>query len=103
MAAYVARRLLMAIPVMIGVTLVVFLMMRLAPGDVAILMVGPRYTPEALAEARERLGLDQPLAVQYFIWLWHAAQGDLGRSIRQGQSWSPETGALAPTAGGKAS
>jgi peptide/nickel transport system permease protein len=85
MAAYVARRLLMAIPVMFGVTLVVFLMMRLAPGDVAILMVGPRYTPEALAEARERLGLDKPLPAQYFIWLWHAMQGDLGRSIRQGE------------------
>ena len=85
MATYIARRILLAVPVMIGVTLVVFLMMRLAPGDVALLMVGPRYTPEALAEARARLGLDQPLPAQYLIWLWHAVQGDLGRSIRQGE------------------
>src|SRR5205823_12464033 len=86
MAAYVGRLVLMVFPVMFGVTLVVFLMMHLAPGDVAILMVGPRYTPESLAAARLRLGLDKPLVEQYFIWLWHAVQGDLGRSIRQGDT-----------------
>jgi peptide/nickel transport system permease protein len=84
MGVYIARRLLMVFPVMIGVTLVVFLMMRLAPGDVAILMVGPRYTPESLAAMRQHLGLDKPLPAQYIIWLWHAMHGDLGRSIRQG-------------------
>src|SRR5438477_10124323 len=85
MARYLARRALLLLPVMLGVTLVVFAMMHLAPGDPAVVMAGPRATPEILAEVRRYLGLDQPLVVQYFTWVGHALQGDLGRSIRQGE------------------
>src|SRR5437899_2761207 len=85
MGPYLVRRVLLVIPVILGVTLVVFAMMHLAPGDPAVVMAGPRATPEILAEIRRRLGLDQPLAVQYVTWLWHALHGDLGRSIRQGE------------------
>jgi peptide/nickel transport system permease protein len=83
--AYLARRLLLLVPVMFGVTVVVFAMMHLAPGDPAVVMAGPRATPEILSQVRRYLGLDQPLVVQYLTWLGHAAQGDLGRSIRQGE------------------
>jgi ABC-type dipeptide/oligopeptide/nickel transport system permease component len=76
---------LLLIPVMFGVTVVVFAMMHLAPGDPAVVMAGPRATPEILSQVRRYLGLDQPLVVQYLTWLGHAAQGDLGRSIRQGE------------------
>jgi peptide/nickel transport system permease protein len=85
MGRYLAQRVLMIVPVMLGVTIIVFAMMRLAPGDPAVAMGGPRATPETLAEIRHYLGLDQPLPVQYLVWLQHAVQGDLGRSIRQGQ------------------
>src|SRR5207245_2567288 len=61
---------------------------QLAPGDPAVVMAGPRATPEILAEVRRYLGLDQPLVVQYLTWLSHAFQGDLGRSIRQGEQVS---------------
>jgi peptide/nickel transport system permease protein len=70
---------------MLGVTVVVFGMMHLAPGDPAVVMAGPRATPEILSEVRRYLGLDQPLVWQYVTWMGHAAQGDLGRSIRQGE------------------
>jgi peptide/nickel transport system permease protein len=85
MGRYVVRRLIMVVPVMFGVTVVVFAMMHLAPGDPAIVMAGPRATPDILAEVRSYLGLDRPLVVQYFTWVGHALEGDLGRSIRQGE------------------
>ena len=88
MGTYLARRLLLLVPVIFGVTVVVFGMMHLAPGDPAVVMAGPRATPEILAEVRRYLGLDQPLVVQYFTWVGHALQGDLGRSIRQGEQVS---------------
>jgi len=88
MATYLARRVLLLVPVMLGVTLVVFAMMHLAPGDPAVVMAGPRATPEILDDVRRYLGLDQPLIFQYSTWLGHALQGDLGRSIRQGEQVS---------------
>ena len=88
MATYLARRLLLLVPVMLGVTVVVFSMMHLAPGDPAVVMAGPRATPEILDEVRRYLGLDQPLVVQYLTWVAHALQGDFGRSIRQGEQVS---------------
>jgi len=84
MGRYLAQRLLMIIPVMLGVTLLVFAMMHLAPGDPAVAMAGPRATPEQLTIIRHYLGLDRPLPTQYALWLERAAVGDLGRSIRQG-------------------
>jgi len=85
MLVFVVRRIVYAIPVLLGVTIVVFAMMHLAPGDPAQAMLGPMATPENLARIRHELGLDQPLYVQYTTWLGHALQGDLGESI-QGSS-----------------
>jgi peptide/nickel transport system permease protein len=81
LAAYVVRRLLGAIPVLLGVSAVVFLAMQLVPGDIAKALLGPLATQETVEEFRHYLGLDRPIAVQYANWLWRALHGDLGRSF----------------------
>ncbi|MBE4910486.1 ABC transporter permease [Bacillus luteolus] len=82
MLIYMIRRLLQTIPVMIGVTLAVFLMMHLIPGDPAQIMAGENANPEQVEQMRINLGLDDPLHVQYFRYVSNAIQGDLGESIR---------------------
>jgi peptide/nickel transport system permease protein len=81
MVGFIVRRLLGAIPVLLGVSFVVFVCMQLVPGDIAKALLGPLATEDTVAEYRHYLGLDQPLLVQYGKWLWHALQGDLGRSF----------------------
>jgi peptide/nickel transport system permease protein len=81
-ARYVAQRVLSLIPVLLGVTLLVFLVMQLAPGDPAQIMLGPKATETSLAQLRHELGLDQPLHIQYVRWLSRVVQGDWGRSIQ---------------------
>ena len=81
MIGYVLRRLLQLIPVLFGISLVVFLIMALLPGDPALAILGPYATPESLESLRRELGLDQPLWRRFFIWLGNVLQGDLGRSI----------------------
>lgn len=78
---YVARRLLAAIGVLIGASFLVFLGMRLVPGDPATAILGSRATPEALAALRDDLGLNRPFYVQYLIWLGKMVRGDFGTSI----------------------
>lgn len=80
MILYVLRRLLLTIPILIGVSLVVFITVKLIPGDPVSGLLGPTATPEARAELTQRLGLDQPLPLQYLAWLWSAVRGDLGAS-----------------------
>jgi ABC-type dipeptide/oligopeptide/nickel transport system permease component len=82
MTTYIVRRLLLAIPTLIGVSFLVFLSLRLVPGDPAIALAGELATPEVVAEIRERLGLDEPLLVQYGIYVGRMLQGDMGASIR---------------------
>ena len=82
MAAFLARRLLIAIPTIFGVTLVVFAVIQVTPGDPAAIAAGPVATDEQIEELRKTLGLDKPIIVQYFNWIGDAAQGDLGRSIQ---------------------
>lgn len=82
MSRYITRRIIALFPVLIGVTLLVFLIMHLAPGDPAQIILGPKATETSLARLRHELGLDQPLHVQYFRWLWRVMQGDWGRSIQ---------------------
>jgi ABC-type dipeptide/oligopeptide/nickel transport system permease component len=77
---YVARRLLLAIPTLLGVATVVFIALRMLPGDPARMVVGLQATPEQIAQARHNLGLDQPLPVQYLRFLGRLARLDLGRS-----------------------
>jgi peptide/nickel transport system permease protein len=81
MSRYLLTRLLLAAPVLLGVSLVVFTMIRLIPGDPAQLMAGQAATAEVVAEIRQALGLDRPIAVQYAIFLARVARGDLGRSL----------------------
>jgi peptide/nickel transport system permease protein len=82
MLIYMIRRLFQTIPVMIGVTLAVFLMMHLIPGDPAQIMAGESANPEQVEQMRINLGLDDPLHVQYLRYVSNAIQGDLGESIR---------------------
>ncbi|MBL8672865.1 MAG: ABC transporter permease, partial [Alphaproteobacteria bacterium] len=81
MLAYVLNRLLATIPVMAVVALVVFLILRLSPGDPATVIAGDYATPETVAKIRAGLGLDRPLHEQFASWLWQLMQGDLGISI----------------------
>ncbi len=69
------------VPTLLGVSVVVFAVIHLTPGDPAILMLGPSATPEAVTELRTKLGLEEAIHVQYGKWLWNALQGDLGDSI----------------------
>lgn len=81
MAAYIVRRLIGAALVMIAVSTLVFFMLRLVPGDPISAMLADAGSEEAREALRQRLGLDQPLIVQFGKWFWHMLQGDLGRSI----------------------
>jgi peptide/nickel transport system permease protein len=78
---YIIKRLLQIIPVVLGVTLIAFSLIHLAPGDPVRTMLGQHATQQEIDDIRAKYGLDQPLYVQYFIWLGHVLQGDLGRSI----------------------
>lgn len=81
MVAFILRRLLQAIPVLILSSIVVFLIIRVVPGDPARVVLGLDASEEELAAKRSELGLDQPLPVQYFRWLGRVAHGDLGNSL----------------------
>jgi ABC-type dipeptide/oligopeptide/nickel transport system permease component len=95
---YLAARLAAALPLFLGLTLVVFVAMRLIPGDPATLFAGDRASVEDIARLRAHLGLDRPLAVQYGFFLAGLARGDLGRSIRSGQPVTVEIqGRLGPS------
>lgn len=84
MLAYTARRLLQFIPVLLITSLVIFVGLRLAPGDPAQLLAGPDPSPETLAAIRKRLGLDEHIVVQFLLWLRGIALGDLGLSMVNG-------------------
>ena len=85
MNRYLLQRLLQLIPVLIGVSLVAFCILRLAPGDPVTLLLPGDATQEQIRELRQRLGLDQLLPIQYLSWLGSALRGDLGRSIFSSQ------------------
>ncbi len=85
MVPYVLRRVLLAIPTLLGVSVIVFLMLHSAGGDPAELKLGSRADAASLARLRHEMGLDRPLAVQYADFLSNAAVGDLGRSYRSNQ------------------
>jgi peptide/nickel transport system permease protein len=78
MRKYIVQRLLQLIPILIGVSLISFLVMHLAPGDPTQLFTDPNVRPEELARIRANWGLDQPIIVQYFYWLKNALRGDFG-------------------------
>lgn len=78
---YALRRLLMTIPILLGVTIICFALVKLAPGDPVQNLVRPETPPEDIAKLRAYYGLDQPVVIQYFVWLWRVLSGDLGTSI----------------------
>ena len=86
MYKYVLKRLLLAIPVLIGATFLVFAIMDLAPGDPAKIILGSGATEEALILKRPELGLDDPFLVRYVDFLVGLLHGDLGNSYRNGQA-----------------
>ena len=81
MSRFLVRRLLLLVPVLMGVSVIVFLVLHLAPGDPAEIMLGPQATQADRMRLRADLGLDDPLVVQYARWAGHVARGDLGRSL----------------------
>jgi ABC-type dipeptide/oligopeptide/nickel transport system permease component len=81
MRTLIAQRLLGALPVLFGVSVVIFLLIHLAPGDVTLTLLGPQASEQDRAELRHTLGLDQPLPVQYAKWLARTGAGDFGTSI----------------------
>ena len=83
MRAYIVKRLLLAIPTLLGVSAFIFILMRVIPGDVALVILGEDadVNPERLAQVRERLGLNAPLYEQYFRWLWNSVRLDFGDSF----------------------
>lgn len=82
---FVAKRLLLLIPILLGASIVVFLLVHLAPGDEATVLLGPLATPKARNELSHHLGLDKPLPIQYGVWLWNTVHFDFGRSINKHQ------------------
>ena len=86
MSTYIARRLIYSVPIVLALSMLVFSIIHLVPGDLAQLMLGELYvSPEAVANVREQLGLNEPIYVQYWRFLSKALRGDLGRSFRTNQ------------------
>jgi peptide/nickel transport system permease protein len=96
MLTYLLRRLALVIPILMGISLVVFLMLHTAGGDPAELKLGARADAASLARLRHEMGLDRPLAVQYLDFLSHAVTGDFGRSYRSNAPVADEVFARFP-------
>ncbi len=100
MRNYIIRRLLLLIPIMLGVSFLTFTAFRIIPGDAAILRCGFGCTPEVVEALRHDLGLDQPWYEQYGNWVWGIAQGDFGESITEsGLPVTTELGRRLPITG----
>ncbi len=85
MSWYLVRRLLLTLPVLFFVSVIVFSLINLIPGDPARIMLGEEASKDALSALRKEMGLDRPLYVRYLLWLSHVARGDFGRSVRDGR------------------
>lgn len=81
MFKYVVRRILLAIPLILGISFLVFGLMHLAPGDPVRMLAGREAPPEIIAAIRQEWGFDKPFIVQYFMWLGKVLRGDMGRSV----------------------
>ncbi|SDM21926.1 ABC transporter permease [Sediminibacillus halophilus] len=90
MYAYIVRRLLMLVPVLFGVSIFIFVIMRIVPGDVAMTILGTDATPESLKQLREDFGLNLPIYQQYFEWMAGVLTGDFGESMRTGKEVLPD-------------
>jgi peptide/nickel transport system permease protein len=81
---YILRRLVIMIPVAFLASVMLFILLKLTPGDPVLIMLGERATAQNYAALRHDLGLDQPYPIQYLAWIGHIAQGDFGKSLRNG-------------------
>ncbi len=90
MQAYVIRRASFLIPVLVAVSIAVFLALRFMPGDITVILLGPDASPQQVTELRADLGLDKPVPVQYLNWMGDVLRGDLGESYVLGNSIGTE-------------
>ena len=81
MIRYIARRIVALLPILLGVSAAAFLLIHLIPGDPATVYLGEHASAESIARVQHEFGLDQPLPVQYGVYLWHAMRGDFGQSL----------------------
>ena len=96
MLMMVLKRMLVAVPSLIGVVIVTFLLTRALPGDPAAYFAGPAATKEAIEQIRVKLGLDQPLPVQFVRYVGDLARGDMGTALTTGQPVAAEIRARLP-------
>jgi ABC-type dipeptide/oligopeptide/nickel transport system permease component len=96
MIGFVARRLLAAVPTLVAVLTLVFVIVRIVPGDPALVILGDQATPAAIAALRARLGLDRPLHEQYLDFLFASLTGDFGSSLVTGRPIVSEVAAVLP-------
>src|ERR1700716_856376 len=89
MPRFIARRLLLAIPIILGVSLVVFATVKIMPGDPVAALLGPHATAQSRAALYARYGLNKTVPLQYVAWLLHGIRGDLGDSISRGTGVLP--------------
>jgi len=85
MTRYIARRFMLTVPVLLLVTVIVFSLINLIPGDPALVFIGGEAGKEAVEALRKQMGLDRPMFVRYVLWLNRLARGDLGKSVRDGR------------------
>lgn len=83
-ARYIVKRIGFAVLMLVGVSLLLFTIMHLAPGGPEAVLVGADFSQEAAAQIRQRLGLDRPILIQYGTWAFAALRGDFGRSFKTG-------------------
>ena len=81
MLKYIVKRILMAIPILLGISIIAFFLIRLVPGDTVTALLGANYNEEQATILRAKYGLDKPLVLQYFIWFKNVLVGDLGNSF----------------------
>ncbi|MCK5916646.1 MAG: ABC transporter permease, partial [Deltaproteobacteria bacterium] len=96
MLKYVLKRLAMALPILVAVLTLVFILIRIVPGDPAMAILGDQASAEALEAMRQKLGLNAPLIQQYFEFVWGALRGDLGNSLLSGRPVLTEVMAVLP-------
>jgi peptide/nickel transport system permease protein len=88
--SYVIKRVVGLVPILFGISVLVFTILHLVPGDPASIMLGTNATPEAIAALRKRMGLDEPLITQYLSWLGGLVKGDFGVSVHTGEEILPQ-------------
>src|SRR5438105_15735803 len=89
MTQYVTRRVLAIVPVLFGISVLVFVLVHLIPGDVAQVLLGTQATDQQIETLRRTFGLDRPLPIQYLDWVSHVLQGDFGVSLRTSRPGLP--------------